>query len=221
VDVIPAQSAPADVVGTSVVFLGSFDPLVFQPVYMAEHGLLTDSDLTQLRYQFLANELMVLNLPWMQLSAEPGKIIASTTAESPIVEPVRDFLFALYETLPVRKVSAVGINHETHFAVQSEEAWHKLGHTLVPKEPLWNGVLVSPGTATVTIRGQRDDDFQGHINVRVEPSTRLHPGIYVNVNDDMRLAAADSDRLVNLAAAHMEASKARSDRIVSALKGME
>jgi hypothetical protein len=217
-EAIPAQSAPADVVGTSIVFVGVFDPLMLQPAYLAENALLTDSDLAKLRYQFLASEIAILNLPWMQLVAEPGKLLASTTPESPIIEPVRDFVLTFYEALKSRHVTSVGLNHDTHFGVRSVEVWHKVGHTLAPKEPVWQKALVDPGTASLLIQGKRDDEFQGSINVKVEPSIRIIPGIYLNVNDHMTLADADSDRLVNLATEKLYTSKARSDLILASLK---
>lgn len=217
-EAIPAQSAPADVVGTSIVFVGVFDPLMLQPTYFADNGLLGDSDLAKLRYQFLAAEIAIVDLPWMRLVAEPGKLLASTTPESPIIEPVRDFIFTFYEVLKVRHVTAVGFNHDTHFGVSSVEAWHKVGHSLAPKEPVWVKALVDPGTASLSIQGKRDDEFQGTINVKVEPSLRISPGIFLSVNDHMTLAEPDSDRLVNLATEKLYTSKARSDVILASLK---
>jgi len=56
------------------------------------------------------------------------------------------------------------------------------------------------------------------VNVKVEPSALVHPGIYVNVNDHMVLADLDGDRLVKAAGEKLYASKARSDLIVAAIK---
>jgi hypothetical protein len=220
VEKIPAQSAPADLIATSIVLAGAFDPMHLQPSYLAENDLLSEGDLAQVGYQILAPEIGVLTLPWMQVIVEPTKLMATTTLESPLVEPVRDFVFSFYDTLKVRHVTAIGFNHDTHFAVRSEEVWHKVGHQLVPKEGLWRTVLVEPGTASVMIRGKRDDKLAGHVNVKVEPSLRLHPGIYVNVNDHIELGELDSDRLVSTAGENLESSKKRSDAIIVALKGL-
>jgi hypothetical protein len=154
----------------------------------------------------------------MQLSIEPHRLTASTTLESPISEPVSDFVFAFYETLKVRSVRAIGLNQDTHFAVHSMEVWHKIGHALVPKDPVWREILVEPGTAAVAIKAKRDDDLVGAINVRVEPSARLHPGIFVNVNDHIELGELDSDRLMGVAGEKLVTSKERSEKIIAALK---
>jgi hypothetical protein len=62
-EIIPANSAPADMIGSSIVMTGPFDPMHLQPSYLAEHGLLSDGDLAEIRYQILAPEVSVLMLP--------------------------------------------------------------------------------------------------------------------------------------------------------------
>ena len=220
VETIPANNAPADLIATSIVFLGAFNPMDLQPSYLAEHDLLSTSEKAQVGYQVLAPEIGVLTLPWMQVIIEPSKLTATTTLGSPLLEPVRDFVFSFYDSLEVKHVRAVGVNHDTHFAVRSEEIWHRVGHRLVPKEDFWRNFLVEPGTASVTIKGKRDDKLAGHVNVKVEPSNLVHPGVYVNVNDHIELNEVDSVRLVILAAENLVASKKRSDAIVAALKGL-
>jgi hypothetical protein len=36
---------------------------------------------------------------------------------------------------------------------------------------------------SLLIEGARDDDLKGYIHVKVEPSVKVHPGLYVGVND--------------------------------------
>lgn len=214
---IPGPSAPADVLGASIVMLGVFDPLLLQPAYLGDTGLLSDGDLAELQYQFLSPDITVMSLKWMRAIVEPTKFTVSTTLESPIIEPIRDFVFTLYDTLKLRHVTAVGYNYDTHFAVASEEEWHALGHRLAPKD-IWEGLITRPGTASLTIRGQRTDELEGAVNVKIEPSGRVHPGIYINFNDHMALGKLDSDRLVAVAAERFVASKQHSDEIVAAIK---
>src|SRR5438128_983543 len=131
---VPATGAPADLVGSAIVLVGAFDPMLVQPANLLSNGLLAESDFAQLRYEVLASEVSVMNLPWMQLILEPTKLSASTTLVNPIAEPVRDFVFGLYATSKIKHVTQVGLNHDTHFGVPSEEAWHKIGHLLAPKD---------------------------------------------------------------------------------------
>lgn len=217
-EVIAAQSAPTDFGGQSVVIGGAFDPMLFQPGFLSSEGLLSEGDLEQLAYQVMAPEITVMRLPWMQVIVEPNKLVASTTPESPLWEPVWDFIFAFFDATPSKMVSAVGLNYDTHFAVGSEETWHQIGHQLVPKEQLWDKILAKPGTASVTIRGVRDDELMGHLNVKVEPSLRVHPGVYVNFNDHMEFGASGGERVLDIVGQKLVASRARWDTILSALK---
>jgi len=220
---IPAAGAPADFVGTTIVLVGPFDPLLLQPASLAEKGLLAKDDLAQLRYEILAPEVSIMRLPWIVATVEPMKLTGATTLESPIADPVRDFIFGLYATVPRGHLTAVGLNHDTHFAVRTEEAWHKLGNFLAPKDQLWRRVLKNPGTTSLRIRGERDDGMRGQVNVKIEPSLRIHPGIYININDHFSAGDgpdADPERLFDLASEQWTNSMRRCDDIVAAVKGL-
>lgn len=33
------------------------------------------------------------------------------------------------------------------------------------------------------IQGQRQDEYKGHIQVKIEPSSKIQPGIFISIND--------------------------------------
>jgi hypothetical protein len=220
--IVPAATAPADLIGTSIVLIGPFDPKSIQPANLASNGLLSDADVVQLRYDVLAPEITIAQLPWMQLIIEPNKLTASSTIQNPIAEPMRDFVFSFCDTGAIKRFTALGINHDIHFAVSSQEVWHKIGHALVPKDNLWRKLTREPGTLSVAIRGQRDDDLPGSVTVKVEPSVRIHPGAYIQVNDhfdaDEKLLTADPGHLIRILGERWDASKRRSEEVVAAVK---
>jgi hypothetical protein len=206
---VTAGNAPADLVALSIVLVGPFDPRILQPANLVTNGLLEAGDVEGLR------------LPWIQVVVEPNKLTALTTLESPIGEPVRDFVVSLHETRTIKTIGSLGLNHEAHYAVSSEDVWHRVGHTLAPKENVWNRVLTEPGMLILGIRAKRDDEWGGNINVRVEPSNRIRPGIYVNVNDHFEAKDQGSSELGNLIDVLSDdwaSSRARFDRIVVAVK---
>jgi hypothetical protein len=223
VPTVPAAAAPADLIGTSIVIVGQFDPRLLQPANLLSNGLLVEDDIAQLRYDVLAPEITIAKLPWMQLIIEADKLTASSTIQNPAAEPVRDFVFALCDMVPIRRFTAIGINHDTHFAVSSEDIWHKIGHTLVPKDD-WRKVIREPGMLSLTMRGQRDDAHRGSVNVKVEPSMQIRPGIYVNVNDhfdaDEKLLNEDPSYLLRIVGESWDESNRRSEKIVTAVKGL-
>lgn len=86
--------------------------------------------------------------------------------------------------LPHTPVNACGLNNALHFDLRDEAYWHRIGHTLAPKEPIWNHVLERSGMEQLIIKGARGGDFPGEVNVTVAPSR--HPkfshGLFVASN---------------------------------------
>lgn len=87
----------------------------------------------------------------------------------------------------------LGINNEAHLRASSTEKWHELGHALAPKD-LWREFFQSPGLQDLTIRQTpRRDEAKGYTDVSLQPSTMLHPGVYVRINE--HFAFTDSDNI--------------------------
>jgi hypothetical protein len=80
----------------------------------------------------------------------------------------------------------MGINRNFHYNLDTENDWHALGHRLVPKQD-WDHLLEKPGMQNVSVMGQRPDEFKGHVQVMVQPSTRIKYGIFIEVNDHYML----------------------------------
>ena len=68
--------------------------------------------------------------------------------------------------------------------IGDEAYWHKIGHTLAPKELVWNDVLEKPGMETLVIKGVRGGEFPGEVNVTVAPSKhpKIPRGLFINSN---------------------------------------
>ena len=219
---INASTAPGDIQGTSIVLVGPCDPAMLQPSALLKNGLISETDVATLRYEMLVAEVAVARLSWAQIVVERGKLSVTTTLESPAGEPIRDFVLSFVELLPTRRFTALGINREQHFGVPNEEHWHKIGHALVPKEPVWNNILKKPGMSSLTVQGERSDGFAGQINVRIEPSKELKPGVFVHINDHYDVAPQatneEPDKLLDLLSAGWDDAMRRSDEIISKLK---
>jgi hypothetical protein len=220
--VIVAAAAPADVVGTSIVLVGPADPTVLQPSNLLKIGALTEADLTELQYEIFAPEVTVAKLSWVRAIVERDKFMFSTTPQAPAAEPVRDLLLSVVELQATTRFTALGINREQHFAVSSLEVWHDVGHRLVPKADLWSKILNQPGTLSVTVQGERDDGAKGKINLRIEPSIQIRPGIFVHINDHFDASAdaleTDPDHLLVHLTDGWSSSVRRFERIVAAVK---
>jgi hypothetical protein len=77
----------------------------------------------------------------------------------------------------------MGINNDAHYRATSIDKWHTLGHDLAPKA-FWMEFFPHPGLQTLTIRQiPRTDEFEGHVEITIQPSIRINPGVYLAVND--------------------------------------
>jgi hypothetical protein len=219
---IAASGAPTDITATSLVLVGAYDPTLLQPANLLKTGALTESDLSELRYELLAPEVTVAKLPWVRAVAERDRLVFATTIEAPAAEPVRDFLLDVVELQPIKRFTALGINSEYHFGVASSEIWHNTGHRLAPKDDLWNKILKEPGTLSITIQGVRDDGARGNVNIKVEPSARIQPGIFVQINDhfeaDPATLANKPDQLLRYLTVEWPVVMKRADQVLTAVK---
>jgi hypothetical protein len=100
--------------------------------------------------------------------------------------------------------------------MSSEGEWHALGHKLTPKK-IWNNILKKPGMRSISVQGQRPDDYKGYILVRVEPSRKIHPGVFIHVNDHYEVHDSETElgctEIMNILINSWEASIARSEKI--------
>lgn len=172
--------------GVNIVLLGQFNPAFFQPAWLAAENLVRPQEADSAEVQLIHPEAAVMRLEWLQLHVVRDRFQA-TTIQSPYFEPLRDLVVGIFSLLNHTPLAALGINHEFHFRLDSEQQWHDLGDRLAPKHD-W-GLLKTPGMRSLVIEGQRDDGFDGHVLVKVEPSRRFEHSIYVEVNDHYELRA--------------------------------
>jgi hypothetical protein len=94
-------------------------------------------------------------------------------------------IFTLLEHTPLRMM---GLNRNMHFTMPSEEKWHAFGHLLAPKVP-WSEILDQPGMASIPMLGKRRGSAGKYVRIKVEPSVRIQPGVYIQSNEHYEAAA--------------------------------
>lgn len=167
--------------GMSIVFLGDFNPKIFQPAWFAQENLIRAQEAEAADIKIINPEIVIFEFEWLSVQITRDRCIFGTTQEA-YYEIVRDLCLGTFKLLRHTPIQKMGINRDYHFKMNSLEEWHAFGHKVAPKE-LWNNILKTPGLTTLTIEGMREDGFKGYIRVKVEPSKRVHPGIYIQVND--------------------------------------
>lgn len=177
---------------SSIVMLGSFNPRIFQPSWFVRHELLPPEAESETDINLISNDLAVFQTDWCRLEVMNERFAVHSLA-APVVESLRDLIKGTFEVLRHTPISRAGLNTAAHFTLPNEEAWHKFGHAIAPKADFWDPVLQNPGTLTLTVQAQRPDDYGGHINVKVEPSSRVRYGLFVETNEEFHAPAGTDD----------------------------
>jgi hypothetical protein len=170
--------------GLDVVVVGAFNPAIFHPDWFLRQSIIGEQDAKDAKDEkmlVVSREVTEVHLGGIKVACIPDRL---SLGISNISQSARlyDVLVQIFTQLSHIPVSACGINLFAHYLAGSPEYWHKIGHTLAPKDLVWNELLHKPGMQSLTIKGVRDGDFAGEINVTVEPSARYSPGIYVRSN---------------------------------------
>lgn len=151
----------------SIVLIGSFNPKIFHPVWLATNGLIKNKDADDADVKVITADVAIFDLKWVNLTVEHDRFIAIPGDESTFSSS-RDLVVGVFRLLEHTPIKQLGLNREIRFKMDSEEEWHRVGHSLAPKD-LWNKYLVKPGMRSISVVAERSDDHAGMINVTVKP----------------------------------------------------
>lgn len=173
-----------EIEGISVVLLGAFNPVIFQPAWFASENLIRKQENETAKIDIVHREAVIFTTDWLKVEVTRERFVLATS-QVQYYEPLRDLALGTFRILHHTPIEKMGLNREFHFLMESEKEWHAIGDALAPKK-LWSGVLESPGMMSIVMQGKRTDKMdkmKGAINVKVEPSPRVKPGVFIQVND--------------------------------------
>ncbi len=197
--------------GISVVAVGSFNPAIIHPLWLAQKGLLPENiaehALTAEQPQplIVTRDLTAFVADWLTVQVSQDQAVFSTVDRAREAD-LRDLAGGVFELLPETPVHAVGINADTHFQLGSEEEWHAFGDRFLPKD-FWEPIFEKgqwterSGGAHVGMRSmavevhRADEALPGHVRIELAPSLRVIPnGVYAGINAHFQLSKDADDR---------------------------
>ena len=114
---------PCEIEGMSAVLVGSFNPAIFHPQWLARHGLVSEAEAEAANIEIVRPELSVFTVGLLRMVVEQVRLrVETTTAEAS--GPVRDLIIGAMHLLEQTPVSQMGINRAMHFKMPTEETWH-------------------------------------------------------------------------------------------------
>ena len=218
---------PPELSSCNIVLVGDLNPKIFRPDWFVAQELLTKEEGDSADLEILHSELSIFRIAWAKIHVDKKRFIAETE-EAPFVR-LSDFVTRTFgEFLIHTPISMLGINRRVHFPLKSLEEIDKIGKTLAPQEA-WGewGPKIDGGIDRAKHGGLRSlsmeqrnlsDREHGHIRAKVEPSTIVHNGIYMEINDHYQIAdennATTSQEIIQLLSANFESSINRSEWII-------
>jgi hypothetical protein len=178
-----------DIVGASVVAIGSFNPAIFSPAWFSKQGLLPEGEAEDAEVEAILSQAAKFRLNWLEVAVLPDRLSMSTT-QPQSVRLLRDLVVGTFHLLSHTPVSAFGLNRDAHFKIDNADRLSEIGNSLVPKRPFAE-VMKDPKTLTVRLQGSRLDDHKGQHIVTIEPSLLVSPGMYIGTNEHFDLPDDD------------------------------
>lgn len=177
--------------GNAIHLMGSFNPQIFQPAWLAAQGLIREAESETAEIQIIHSDIVSYSVAWARIEVERDKLSIFSTPKSETPEQLRDLALGVIEVLNHTPVYTVAIQFWAHYALESQEARDRLGWTLVPPDP-FQGELINPGMRALRVVGGRptgEDPDENGLIVTIEPSNPVSPnGVYIGVVDQYEVA---------------------------------
>jgi hypothetical protein len=180
----------------SIVLLGTFNPVIFNPHWLARKGLIGNELADAAQTNVNSTEVSEFILESFKILVLTDRFIASSVQEMHF-DNMRDLTVGIFEYLPECPIVKIGINYHHHYAFNSEEDYIEFGHKIVPKDPLWNALMPEPGVANISIQSPRQDDYVGKRVATVKVSNKVQYGVEIHVNDHYDLYKVGEENSVD------------------------
>ena len=192
------------IVGSSIVAVGDFNPAIFSPDWLHRNQLIGDGDhqaALSAETVLVSRRVSVCETDWFHLQIlENQLVLLSKGALTPALKDLAEGIFLLVTHTPI---TAVGINFHAHYQMTSMADLHKVGDVLAPKVvwgELFNTAKYSSGLMDLQIKiqqGARDvqEPSNDAIHIQIQPSNQIKTGIYFMLNDHrVSFAKGESDK---------------------------
>jgi hypothetical protein len=167
----------------SIVFLGEFNPVIMQPFWLLNKGLIREEEASNAKVSVIHNEIVKYELDWVGIEISKQRC-EFTTTKSPYFDPMRDLATSVFKILRETPIKSFGINHIFDLKLPSPEKYYEFGNILCPLNN-WEESLKDPRLLQLEIlEKERKDGIKGHYRIRITPADpRIIYGVTVNIND--------------------------------------
>lgn len=175
-----------------IVLVGNFNPVIFQPHWFSESGIIRKEEADSAKVEVVHPEVSMFKLDWMRLNVQP-MIFSVDTIQDAYYEIIRDFSVGTFRLLQHTPLLQLGINYNFIYDIGDKKKWNDFGHKLTPKE-LWGKFLNEPGMSAIKVEEKPiEHDELGckeTTKISISPESKLTKsgyGIFIQVNNHFQL----------------------------------
>jgi len=203
----------------AIMIVGSFNPSIQHPEWYIRQGVVSEDATWKVKVvseevaQFTINELRIT------CTRKNLSISVNGLAHMELVLDTINSVCSLLNDTPMR---ACGVNITRKYDVADEDYWHRIGHTLVPKAPIWEDLGEKPGMNRLEIKYESIEEFfPGAINIFVFPPARKKIQIQTNHHCDLirDIDDANSDASIQRLFEFLEYAKTESIEVMDKIEG--
>ena len=172
---------------SSIVLIGNFSPMMFQPYWFKHCGILNDNEFNAIEKQgktIITDPLTLFETENLAFKIETKRF--TIIAKKEPFELMLDTFELLQEKLDSVLIEKFGINFSFHIDLGTSENYKKFGDVIAPKKT-WEALFAdakdsetkTSGLVSMTMRKQTDF---GCVNVRIEASAYFSNSIFFDYN---------------------------------------
>jgi len=203
-----------------LTFVGNFNPAIVQPFWLAQKGLIRESEAQEVKVEVIHNEFTRFSLDWVRIEVRQDRFDVHCSQE-PYFDIVRDLCFGIFNYLKETPIKALGINHIWHCDLKTADKYYEFGNSL---SPLKNFDFLNDARMILLeiIELKRSDGKPGAYRIRIEPSDKVSSlfGVAINVNDHFGLEPNESGQngeMLKILKNNFDASGKRVEEVVNLL----
>jgi hypothetical protein len=173
--------------GLIIVLVGDLNPSIFQPAWFASQNLIKQSEADGATIGMINAKFVDFATGSFHLTVTDNRLELQTT-RVPDYEMVRDLVTSTFKVLRHTPLRMLGINWLYHVKLDSDEQLDSFIQQITPRS-IWEDCLESPRMVTVTMQGKTPHrGVNGNLSIRIEPSIRQKPGIFMQITDHFELS---------------------------------
>ena len=173
----------AEILRLDIVLLGDFNPKIFSPTWFSSYDIIGQTEAQDANVEVIHKDVAIFNLDWFRLQVTRDRFSIFTEQEA-YFEKILDLVHHTFTHLTHTPVRALGLNWGGHYMMDSIDEWHQFGHFMAPQQP-WENIFKDSAMLRleITEKNHPTDLASGKVQIRIEPSKPVQPGIFINVND--------------------------------------